>query len=150
MRLAFPYHKMDTLWGGADLIDLSDALYMVNDFREIAPCFQEAGFSNDARLWGNSFPFIREGNADIIGLYLGEGAADPPVAHLCHELCGASQIISPSFEQFLRTWEAIGYIGCHYLHCFINPATGLLDASYRRDAVQAMHLMFRGIPQTEP
>ena len=51
MRLAFPDHKTDVLWGGADLIDLSDSLYMVNDFREIAPCFQEAGFSNDARLW---------------------------------------------------------------------------------------------------
>jgi hypothetical protein len=81
MKLAFPNHKTDTLWGGVDFIDISDALYMVNDFREIAPCFQEAGFSNDARLWANSFPFIREANADIIGLYLGEGAADPPVAY---------------------------------------------------------------------
>ena len=132
-NLVFPDWPSGSLWGGADLIDLSDAITIPADFREIALSFEESGFTQDARLRANSFPLFREANSDFIGLYLGDGAADPPVVYLCRELCGASKIISPSFEQFLIVWEQLRYIGCHYLLQFVNPATGLGDRRPRRE-----------------
>jgi hypothetical protein len=149
MEFVFPTKLANTLWGGADLFDLPDAVAIPNDFREIAAAFEEDGLSNDARLWANSFPLFREANADFIGLYVGDGTTAPPVVYLCHELCGASKVIAPSFEEFLRVWEELGYIGCHYLDCFINPRTGLLDTNFREGAVQALQWLFQGIPCTD-
>ena len=65
--------------GGADLINLSDSLYMVNDFREMAPCFQEAGFSNDAPVVGEFVPVYPRSECRIISLYLGDGEVNPPL-----------------------------------------------------------------------
>jgi hypothetical protein len=149
MKFALPDTKADTLWGGVDLIDLPDAAAMPNDCAEIASVFQEDGFSNDARLWANSFPFMREGSGDFIGLYVEDNTTDAPVVYLSHEGYGASQVISPSFEQFLGDWEGLGYIGCHYFHCFINPRTGLLDTKHREEAVRALQGLFQGIPRAD-
>jgi hypothetical protein len=161
MELVFPDGKKNVLWGGADLIDLPELVLMPKGCRAIAEGFQEhvasgidaelgledpGATENDAKLWADSFPLIGENNGDYIGLYVGDSTIEPPVVYLCYTGCGACKVISPNFEEFLRMWEELRYIGCNFLvNPFINPTTGFLDSKFRADAVRALRRVYQGV-----
>jgi hypothetical protein len=84
-------------------------------------------FAVDAKMWGHTIPLFDAGCGDYFGLYLEDGADNPPVAFLNHEGYDGSWIVSPSFDSFLSCLELLFYPTFSVLAHFINPQTGLID-----------------------
>src|SRR5262249_49164171 len=84
-----------------------------------------AEFPEEGRFFLESFPFLAIANGDKLGTF----GASSSVVYLCHELCGASCVISPSFQDFLTQWEQLYYVGPELwlLEVFRDPATGFIN-----------------------
>jgi len=76
----------------------------------------EGDEGNDKKLWTKSLPFASIANGDYLAVSLADGSDDPAVVYLAHE--GGSQVIAPSFTQFLAHWERL---------CYVGPESWLLD-----------------------
>jgi len=123
------FPSKDFIFGGASLCDIDE--FEANE----RGCFHTGEghqkiYPEDARLWMNSVPFHEGGNGDFIALYVGNDrcSADFPVVYLDHDGCGASEVLAPSFDDFLIAWEALYYIhGSFLTQFFLNPVRGTID-----------------------
>ena len=81
-------------------------------------------------IWESSRPFLQLDNGDCLALDL-RNRTDPPVTYLNHD--DESIAIAPSFDEFLRAWEGLCYLGPeHWLLCESRGADGYLDANSDR------------------
>jgi hypothetical protein len=100
----------DDLYGGPYLWE---AEYLNENFafcQEHAEDWNDEGDEgSEKRLWLKSLPFAQIQNGDYLAVSLTDGGDDPAVIYLAHD--DASQVIAPSFTQFLAQWERLCYIG---------------------------------------
>jgi hypothetical protein len=81
-------------------------------------------------VWRHSVPFIHVGNGDHVALHVTGAADEMPVVYLCHDDPETPVTwLSPSFDQFLADWEALGYLGPEIwlLDAFLGNGGGPLD-----------------------
>jgi hypothetical protein len=101
---------LDYLSGGPNLWE---AEYLNENFaccQEYAEDWNDEGDEgNEKRLWLESLPFAYIENGDYLAVSLADGGDDPAVVYLAHD--DASQVIAPSFTQFLAHWERLCYVG---------------------------------------
>jgi hypothetical protein len=143
MLVAFPHWSLSHIWGGPQFESASDIVELADSGLAWAGGFR-GEYPKDARFWEYSIPVIPVGNGDYVGLYTRDNAEDPPVVFLCHEGCGASGVIAPDLDEFLRRWEQLGYIGIHFVSAFLNPKTGWLDPEAYPAETEACRALLRG------
>lgn len=121
------------LFGGARLGPLSDLAEDADAIRDWATDTWIADVPEQRALWEAAIPFLRLDNGDYLALDLRAGARHPPVAYLCHD--DDSFLIAAGFEDFLRAWERLCYLGPE--HWLLRPFTGeagYLDGDSQRAA----------------
>lgn len=154
-EVAFPQWSASHIWGGPEFSSAEEICELTQHFVSWSEGFGEQ-YPRDARLWLHSFPLIPVGNGDYVGLYVRDTTDDPPVVYLCHDGCGASQVIAPNLDTFLERWAEVGYIGIDFLWNFcrreqcLNPAAfpvereatlALLAGTVRNDLVKPPRVM---------
>jgi hypothetical protein len=79
--------------------------------------------------------FLHVGNGDCLGLDPANGADDPPVVYLVHD-DDTSSVISPTFSEFLASWQELCYIGPEFwlLDYWIDRDRGVIDTTKHRTA----------------
>jgi SMI1 / KNR4 family (SUKH-1) len=83
-------------------------------------------------IWESARPFLHLANGDYLALDLRE-KTDPPVVYLNHD--DESVAIAPGFDEFLRRWEGLCYLGPeHWLLLPFVGGDGYLDATSSRGA----------------
>jgi SMI1/KNR4 family protein SUKH-1 len=76
-------------------------------------------------IWESARPFLNLNNGDYLALDF-RVATEPPVVYLNHD--DESVTIAPSFDEFLRSWERLCYVGPeHWLLLEFVGADGFLD-----------------------
>jgi hypothetical protein len=83
-------------------------------------------FETEQDKWLHSFPFARLENGDYLAIDLRDEGCRP-VMYLSHD--DESRLLSPSFYEYLRTWERLCYVGPEIwmLEPFTDPMTGYLN-----------------------
>jgi hypothetical protein len=96
---------------------------------------------DERELYRNAFPFLTIRNGDMLALSGPDPDAKDSVVYLSHE--GLSCVLSPSFEDFLVTWERLCYVGPEIwlLNVFQDPKTGFIEGTC--DKALALNDMFQ-------
>lgn len=75
----------------------------------------------EQKIWRNAIPLVYMENGDHLALDLTKDKDDPPVIYLGDT--DGHKIISPNFDEFLRHWEGI---------CYLGPESWLIDKFFDR------------------
>jgi len=120
-----------TLYGGTALCNAKEMITWQEWCREGPTGHLDDLPPKDKELWSHAVPFAFTG-ANFLALYDKEDDRDPPVAYLRHD--GGSFLLAPNFDEFLRQWEQLCYLGPDwwFLSAFRDPRTGFLDATTPR------------------
>lgn len=143
LSVAFPHWSASQICGGADFFSAHEIVHELVPYttEDCAESFQERGLVRDWRIFTNSLPLMAVGDGSYVGLYVRDSVRNPPVVYMSHEGCGASNILADSWDEFLESWEQLGYIGIDFLSAFRDPRTGLLKPErfpVRLEAVKAL------------
>jgi hypothetical protein len=116
----------DCLWGRGEVCKASEFAGWLADCKSWAEETWVAEYPEDLAFWTQSFPILRMGNGDFVGLDCRTTSDDPAVVYLSHD--DESKIIAESFTGFLSAWARVGYVGPEswMIERFLND-DGLLD-----------------------
>ena len=148
LRIASPKRQFDCVWGGIEMDTPEEIVSLLESCVDWAEHFRP-DYPKDARFWEFSIPIFPVPNGDHVGLYVRDSAANPPVAYLCHEGSGGSNIIAASFEDFLARWEVLGFVGIDFLMAFRNRRTGMLEPGQRPTQVLALQTLLQGVERRD-
>jgi hypothetical protein len=149
LAVALPNWSQSHIWGGPDFDSAYESIDLASGtFPFIADDSRRDGYPRDVRFFGSSLPFMSVGNGDSIGVYVRDELENPPVVYLCSICSGANRIIAPGFDEFLESWETLGYIGAAFLGDFTDPKTGLIKPERSPVALEALTALLRG--ETRP
>jgi hypothetical protein len=120
------------IYGGARIAPLADLPGLSIGVAEWARDTWVADEDAQRLMWQSSRPFLQLDNGDYLALDL-RNSTDPPVVYLNHD--DESVTIARSFDEFLRDWEGLCYLGPeHWLLLEFLGADGYLDAKSDRAA----------------
>ena len=118
------------VFGGARIGPLSDLPDLSTGVAEWAADTWVAEEDAQRVIWESACPFLGLNNGDYLALDLRENL-EPPVVYLNHD--DESVTIAPGFDEFLRAWERLCYLGPeHWVLLEFVGADGYLDGNSPR------------------